>query len=61
MPQDENPKSHGTLQMPVVFGYLSSGDFARLTKTLEKRKIVEDDNDLIRLKHAFQQTAGVLP
>lgn len=38
MAQDENPKSCGTLQMPVVFGYLNSGDFARLKSTVEKRK-----------------------
>jgi hypothetical protein len=38
MAQDENPKSHGTLQTPVVFGYLSSGDFDRLKNTLQKRK-----------------------
>jgi hypothetical protein len=38
MAQDENPKSHGTLQTPIVFGYLSSADFDRLKSSLLKRK-----------------------
>jgi hypothetical protein len=38
MCEDANPKSHGTLQEPVVFGYLSASDFDRLKASLQKRK-----------------------
>jgi hypothetical protein len=38
MPQDENPKSHGTQQLPIVFGYLDSSEFDRLKAAVQKRK-----------------------
>ena len=38
MCEDANPKSHGTLQEPIVFGYLGTSDFDRLRASLQKRR-----------------------